>query len=305
MSWQVGALVVGVAGSVAAPPRVRAWAAASAVACAALVLGIVPWSTFTDALDALGVAARVPARRGAARRPARRGGVLRVTRGVVRRDASPAPRALGIRGRGHGAVQPRRRGRAAHTACTSTSRVVTATTRSRSAFVPALLASLASSVLPVSNLTNLVLADQLGLGVGDFLRHAAPAAVAATVVGWFAYRRVVRRSRARPAPVDPIDPHALRIGLPVVAWLLLGFTFGDVVGLPAWSVAAVALGALVAVTRRFPWRHVPITAAALALALGTLALGAADVVDFEHVLTVGGRPGRRSRSASRCSPRTR
>ena len=57
------------------------------------------------------------------------------------------------------------------------------------AFIPALLASLASSVLPVSNLTNLVLADQLHLGVGDFLVHAAPAALAATIVGWFAYRR--------------------------------------------------------------------------------------------------------------------
>jgi hypothetical protein len=32
---------------------VRGWAAASAVAFVALVLGIVPWSTFTDALDAL------------------------------------------------------------------------------------------------------------------------------------------------------------------------------------------------------------------------------------------------------------
>ncbi len=290
MSWQVGALVVGVAGSVAAPPRVRGWAAASAVACAALVLGIVPWSTFTDALDALAsplvfLLVAVP---------------LAVLLDEVGFFASLAASFGGTR---HLRLALWAFAAAVTVLFNLDAAVVLLTplyihiARRHGdnplalAFVPALLASLASSVLPVSNLTNLVLADQLGLGVGDFLRHAAPAAVAATVVGWFAYRRVVPPEPRAPAPVDPIDPHALRIGLPVVAWLLLGFTFGDVVGLPAWSVAAVALGALVAVTRRFPWRHVPITAAALALALGTLALGAADVVDFEHVLTVGGRPG--------------
>jgi hypothetical protein len=53
VTWEVGALVVGVAGSVVAPPRVRAWVVASAVAAAALLLGVVPWSVFGDAVDAL------------------------------------------------------------------------------------------------------------------------------------------------------------------------------------------------------------------------------------------------------------
>ena len=57
------------------------------------------------------------------------------------------------------------------------------------AFIPALMASLASTVLPVSNLTNLVVAEQLDVGAGDFLVHAAPAALVAVVVGWFGHRR--------------------------------------------------------------------------------------------------------------------
>ena len=70
------------------------------------------------------------------------------------------------------------------------------------AFIPALMASLASTVLPVSNLTNLVVAEQLDVGAGDFLVHAAPAALVAVVVGWFGHRRrfpspVGRRRRGR------------------------------------------------------------------------------------------------------------
>ena len=173
------------------------------------------------------------------------------------------------------------------------------------AFVPALLASLASSVLPVSNLTNLVLADQLGLGVGDFLRHAAPAAVAATVVGWFAYRRVVAAGARAPAPADPVDRHGVRIGLPVVAWLLLGFTFGDVVGLPAWAVAAVALGG--------PGRgdaSVPVAACSDHRRRARAGAGNArcwvprtSSTSSTCSPSAAGRE-KRSRSASRCSPRT-
>ena len=115
MAWEVGALVVGVAGSVAAPPRVRAWVVASAVAAAALLVGIVPWRVFGDAVDALAaplafLVLAVP---------------LAVLLdeigffGALRRRS--APRGIcgsrcGASARGHGAVQPRRRGRAAHTA---------------------------------------------------------------------------------------------------------------------------------------------------------------------------------------------
>ncbi|MDQ1383542.1 MAG: arsenical pump rane protein, partial [Actinomycetota bacterium] len=56
------------------------------------------------------------------------------------------------------------------------------------AFQPVLLASLASGVLVVSNLTNLLAASHLSLQNSDFLRHLALPSLAASVVGWFAYR---------------------------------------------------------------------------------------------------------------------
>lgn len=50
--------------------------------------------------------------------------------------------------------------------------------------IPLLLASLASSVLPVSNLTTLIVIDRLGLGVADVFSHLAlPSLVACTTAG--------------------------------------------------------------------------------------------------------------------------
>ena len=98
------------------------------------------------------------------------------------------------------------------------------------AFIPALMASLASTVLPVSNLTNLVVAEQLDLGAGDFLVHAAPAALAAVVVGWFGYRRRFPVPATCAGVVEDVDRHALAVGVPVVLWLLVGFTVGERLG---------------------------------------------------------------------------
>ena len=291
VTLEVGALVVGVAGSVAAPPRVRAWVVASAVAAAALLLGIVPWRVFGDAVDALAAPLVFL--------------VLAVPLAVLLDE-------IGFFGALAASIGTARHLRLAlwclagavtvlfnlDAAVVLLTPLYVRIARRHGddvialAFIPALLASLASSVLPVSNLTNLVLADQLHLGVGDFLVHAAPAAVAATIVGWFAYRRV-RRRRAVATSRHPrsIDRHALRTGAPVVAFLLLGFTVGDALGFPAWVVAGLALAFLSARTRRLPWRHVPLAAVALALALGTLALGAAQAIDVDRVLSVDGAPG--------------
>jgi arsenical pump membrane protein len=290
VTWQVGALAAGVAGSIAAPVRVRGWLVASLVAVAALLTGIVPWSVFGDTVDALdapllflalavplavlldeaGFFAAVAASVGATRR-------LRLALWcfaaavtiVFNLDAAVVlltPLYVRIAHRHRDDVVAL-------------------------AFIPALLASLASSVLPVSNLTNLVVAGRLHLGVGDFLVHAAPVAAVATSVGWVAFQRV---SAPQPAglPVrEPVDGSALRVGAPVVGFLLLGFTAGDALGVPAWVVAAVALAWMCVVTRSLPWRHVPVHAIVLVLALGTLALGAAQSIDVERVLTVAGLPG--------------
>lgn len=156
------------------------------------------------------------------------------------------------------------------------------------AFPPVLLASLASSALPVSNLTNLIVAEQFDVGAATFAQRLGPASLVAVLVGYVAYRR------AFPVTVTPGDweaadvaRHALTVGAPVVAFVVLGFTVGDAIGVPAWSVALAADVVLVAVTRSVPWRELPLGAAALACALGVLAAAAAPELGLERALRAG------------------
>ncbi|MFN8052214.1 MAG: ArsB/NhaD family transporter [Acidimicrobiales bacterium] len=132
------------------------------------------------------------------------------------------------------------------------------------ALVPLLLAGLASSVLPVSNLTTLIAADHFALGVGDVVGRVALPSLAATAVGWWAYRRR-HATRLAPGMVSPdagtTDAHALRVGGAVVAAVLVGFVVGPSFGVAPWMVAVVADAVLVAVTRTVPWRVVPLTTA--------------------------------------------
>ncbi len=159
------------------------------------------------------------------------------------------------------------------------------------AFIPALVASLASSVLPVSNLTNLVLAQHLDLTARAFLVQAAPAALAASAVGWLGYRRTFASAAAVDPADDPVDCAALWRGGAVVAWLLVGFTVGEAFGLPAWAVAGSALAVVGFTTRRIRWRAVPLAPALLALALGTLAIAAAPALRIGRLLSIDGVAG--------------
>jgi arsenical pump membrane protein len=143
------------------------------------------------------------------------------------------------------------------------------------AFQPALLACLASSVLPVSNLTNLIVAEQQHLGFYDFVTQLAPASLAATTVGFIAYRRVFHLHPTTDRVDDPVDPRALRRGLPIIAFVLAGFTVGDLAGISAWIVTAVALMWAAAWTRHVPWRAVPV--AAIATTAGLVVVVAAAV----------------------------
>ena len=170
-------------------------------------------------------------------------------------------------------------------------------------FIPALLATLASSVLPVSNLTNLIVADRFDLGAGAFLTHLALPSVAATMVGGVVFTRLASRhsdtsSAFAPAyrPADeevdePVNVVALRVGFPVVIWLLFGFTVGERFGVPAWVVVLAALVVLALRQRTVPWRQVPIQAAVLAGGLGVLATAAAPHLPVERLLAVRGIPG--------------
>src|SRR6476659_3020699 len=116
------------------------------------------------------------------------------------------------------------------------------------ALVPLLLASLASSVLPVSNLTNL----------------------AAVAVGWWGYARRHPTRLDPPAVRDLVDRRALRVGGAVVAAVLVGFVLGPTVGIAPWMTALAADVALVVLTRHRPWRDLPVLTAAGVAAIGAL-----------------------------------
>jgi arsenical pump membrane protein len=141
------------------------------------------------------------------------------------------------------------------------------------AFQPVLLASLASGVLAVSNLTNLLAASQLSLTNGAFLRHLAPASIVACIVGWLIYRAVFRFEPHERAGLPRPDRRALVIGSSGIALFLVLVLGGERIGLPAWGAALVTEVALLAVTRRPPFRHIPAGTIVLAAALAVLAAG--------------------------------
>ncbi len=138
------------------------------------------------------------------------------------------------------------------------------------ALIPLFTAAFASSFLPVSNLTTLIVTERLDLSVADVIAHLALPGLAACVVGWLVFRRRVPTVLAA-AERGTLDRRALTVGSCVVAGLLVGFVFGGVWGVDPWIVALVADVVLVVVTRALPWRSIPIVTAAGVALVGLLA----------------------------------
>jgi len=161
------------------------------------------------------------------------------------------------------------------------------------AFQPVLLACLASNPLPVSNLTNLIAAEHFDLRVVEFLQHMALPTIAACVVGWLGFRRTFASARSDHARVDdPINVGALRMGLPIVGFVLVGFTLGAALGVPEWVVAAIGLLWAVVVSTKIPVRAIPYQAILVAAGLGVLVAGASAHVDLAALFDAVGREGR-------------
>ncbi|MCU4187051.1 hypothetical protein K6U06_21985 [Acidiferrimicrobium sp. IK] len=165
------------------------------------------------------------------------------------------------------------------------------------ALMPVLLACLASSALPVSNLTNLIAVSATGASTGGFLANLALPSLVATIVGWVFYRR--RPLEAAPDPGGRAAPpgergappgggageppeaaapastrRVLIVGTVIVVLVLIGFTAGRLVGLSPWMVALGADVVLVAIRRELPLRAVPVGTAMVAVSLGVLASAA-------------------------------
>ena len=154
---------------------------------------------------------------------------------------------------------------------------------------PVLLACLASSALPVSNLTNLIAASDTGADTVHFVTNLALPSLVATTVGWLIYRRVLTPDAIVSPPAQqrhrPSHPDALRIGGIVLAAVLVGFVVGPAVGIEPWIVALAADIALIAVLRRAPWRDIPIGTAVIAASLGVLAAATVKHLPIDHLIT--------------------
>jgi arsenical pump membrane protein len=142
--------------------------------------------------------------------------------------------------------------------------------------IPLLLASLSSSVLPISNLTTLIVTDRFHLGVGDVVAHLALPSLVASTAGWLVYRRRFP-TRLTGGTIATPDRRALTIGGAVVAALLVGFVVGPSFGVEPWMVAAVADVVLILVVGVVPWRQVPLlTAAGVAMVAAVTAVVVPD-----------------------------
>lgn len=139
------------------------------------------------------------------------------------------------------------------------------------AFQPVLLASLASSALPVSNLTNLIAVSKIPAPPGQFLAHLGLPTLAAVVVGYLMWRWRLPAGEARVKSTDQAEARPLVVGGGVVVAILAGFVWGPGVGVAPWMVAGVADLFLVGLTRSVPWRAVPLGTVTVAGALAVLA----------------------------------
>jgi len=156
------------------------------------------------------------------------------------------------------------------------------------AFQPLLLSCLASSLLPVSNLTNLIAVSGRHIPPLEFLAHLGLPSLAAVLVGYALWRRVLPMGPVGAPPREAVEKHALVLGGVVVGAVLAGFLLGPLAGIAPWEVALVADVVLVGLVRSLPWRAVPLDLAVVAAALGVLAAAAARHVGLAPLVAGSG-----------------
>lgn len=152
------------------------------------------------------------------------------------------------------------------------------------AAVPAVLALLASSALPVSNLTNLVVVEHGGVGTFDLLAHLGLPTLAAVLVAWLRLRPQLAATPTHPQPAGggrgAEQPRPSGSQGVVAGWTLalavVSFVVFPALGFDLWPVALAADLALLAVVRRVPWRSFPL---AMVVGVPIVALAVGELVD--------------------------
>jgi len=182
--------------------------------------------------------------------------------------------------------------------------------------MPVLAACLASSVLPVSNLTNLIAVARTGASPAAFVSHLGVATLVASAVGLWLLRRwsprqepLLRPPRCAGAGDGSMRPSVAkrtsvpsnheaggsrrrasvplpaRVALAVVAAAVAGFVLGPRVGIQPWMVALGADVVLVVATRFLPITSVPLGTAVVAGGLAVLATGTAARLHLGDLLS--------------------
>lgn len=162
-------------------------------------------------------------------------------------------------------------------------------------FQPVLLALLASSFLTVSNLTNLIASSRFSFGPLAVLEHLGLPGATACAVGYLLYKKAAPAERSAASggrtgdgAEVAFDRRVLWTGSVVVGLVLVGFVAGPSAGIEPWEVALSADVVVVALTKRLPFRSVPLDTALVAASLGLLAATAADHLGLRGLLSGSG-----------------
>jgi arsenical pump membrane protein len=147
---------------------------------------------------------------------------------------------------------------------------------------PLILSLLASSALPVSNLTNLIFAGVRHVSAATFLLRLGPSSLAASAVGYVLWRLAFRgdillyRAELEPEETRFVGSRrSIVVGSIAIGVLLIGFLFGDHVGIKPFEVVGVVDVGLVVYLRHFSWRWIPFapTSTVSAVVVAALAFG--------------------------------
>ncbi|NNN21040.1 MAG: hypothetical protein HKL80_03445 [Acidimicrobiales bacterium] len=140
----------------------------------------------------------------------------------------------------------------------------------RVAIMPALAATSASGLLPVSNLTNLLAVAHSHPTIQNYLTHMAPPVLLACIISWL-FLKFILRSDIYERPVKiPVDRRIITIGSITLAVMLIGFLVGPSFDVRPWMVTVAMALVFSIFTKKFQIKTIPFGTALLALSLGIL-----------------------------------
>jgi arsenical pump membrane protein len=113
-------------------------------------------------------------------------------------------------------------------------------------YATAHLANSASLLLPISNLTNLLVFNLMGLSLTRFAALMLLPTLAAIGVEWAVLNRFFEAELGRPVEHEavPATPHLPRLALAVLSVTLVGFVVGSPLGIPPVWIAAAGAAAI-------------------------------------------------------------